>query len=232
MNFRKLIRLTIFDVAGTIIEDHGEVLSCFATALKKNNIQASEAELHEWKGASKREVIKHFVGAKTATVEAEDLVSRTYNDFRHLLENRYHTGGVVPIPGVEATFRWLLQRGVSIACTTGFYREVTDLILSQLGWSALFHNNVCSTDVPMGRPAPFMIFRAMENARVTDVAHVINIGDTPLDLQAGANAGVRGIIGVLTGTTKKDRLVKEQYTHILSSVAELPSVLQTDFGVQ
>jgi len=230
----KPIRLVIFDVAGTIIEDHGEVLSCFATALRKNNIRAAEEELHEWKGASKRDVIKHFVEAQTVRGKGPsgDLVNRTYNEFRHMLEERYRTAGVVPIPGAETTFRWLRRRGISVACTTGFYREISDLVLSQLGWSALLSNNVCSTDVPMGRPAPFMIFRAMENARVTDVAQVINVGDTPLDLQAGANAGVRGIIGVLTGTTRKERLEKKQHTHIVSSVAELPSILQTNFNLQ
>lgn len=229
----KAIRLVIFDVAGTIIEDHGEVLSCFAAALKKNNIRAEEEELREWKGASKREVIKHFVEAQTASSKglSEDLVNRTYNDFRHMLEQRYESAGVIPIQGAETSFQWLLRRSISIASTTGFYRELNDSILRQLGWSALLSNNVCSTDVPMGRPAPFMIFRAMENARVIDVAQVINVGDTPLDLQAGANAGVWGIIGVLTGTNTRKRLEREQHTHIVSSVAELPAVLQNDFAV-
>jgi phosphonatase-like hydrolase len=232
MNAVKPIRLVIFDIAGTIIEDHGEVLSCFAAALKNNNIQAAEEKLHEWKGASKRDVIKHFVEAQAASSNVAELVDRIYSDFRRMLEQQYQNAGVIPIQGAETTFRWLVQRDLSIACTTGFYREVTDLILRQLGWSALFRNNVCGTDVPIGRPAPFMIFRAMETARVIDVAQVVNVGDTPLDLQAGANAGVRGIIGVLTGTAGKERLEKEQHTHIVSSVAELPSVLQADLGVE
>lgn len=52
------IRLVIFDIAGTIIEDHGEVLSSFTLALMKNGIPAEENGLSEWKGASKREVIR------------------------------------------------------------------------------------------------------------------------------------------------------------------------------
>ena len=50
-----------------------------------------------------------------------------------------------------------------------------------------------------GRPAPYMIFRAMEAVGVTQWREVINVGDTPLDLQAGTNAGVLGVAGVLTG---------------------------------
>ena len=46
-----------------------------------------------------------------------------------------------------------------------------------------------------------MIFRAMETAGTEDVRRVVNVGDTPRDLQAGTNAGVRGVIGVLLDRT-------------------------------
>jgi phosphonatase-like hydrolase len=123
-----------------------------------------------------------------------------------MLEDHYQNNGVVPIPGVAATFEWLLHHNIHIATRTGFYRELKDLILKETGWQRIFRASVCSTDVALGRPAPFMIFHAMEAAQVTDVSQVINVGDTPLDLQAGVNAGVRGVIGVLTGTHTEERL--------------------------
>ena len=55
------IKLVIFDIAGTIIEDHGEVLRAFAAALDQHGIAYTDAELKEWKGASKQEVLRHFV---------------------------------------------------------------------------------------------------------------------------------------------------------------------------
>jgi phosphoglycolate phosphatase len=55
------IKLVIFDVAGTIVEDRGEVLDAFAEALDKHGIPHTDAELKEWKGASKLEVIRYFV---------------------------------------------------------------------------------------------------------------------------------------------------------------------------
>ncbi len=227
------IKLVIFDIAGTIIEDHGEVLSSFELALKKNGISAEENELREWKGASKREVIRYFVERQSgsSSVSISERIDRTYRDFRQILEEQYQSNGVVPIEGAERTFEWLLARNICIATTTGFYRDINDLILRTVGWEQILTNNVCSTDVAIGRPAPFMIFHAMEAAKVTDVAEVMNVGDTPLDLQAGAHAGVRGLIGVLTGTHTEDRLRRERHTHILPSVMDLPSVLQTDFGL-
>ena len=71
-----------------------------------------------------------------------------------------------------------------------------------------------------------MIFRAMEAAGVTSVAEVINVGDTPLDLQAGTNAGARGVVGVLTGFHKEDRLRREPHTDLVPSVANLPELIE------
>ena len=54
------------------------------------------------------------------------------------------------------------------------------------------------------------------------VGEVVNVGDTPLDLQAGTNAGVRDVIGVLTGQHTKERLEREPHTALLPSVEDLP----------
>src|SRR5690349_17322284 len=195
----KPIRLVIFDIAGTIIADHGEVMACFARALRHHGIAADHDELLRWRGASKREVIRHFVEREAAAEVVAARTDRVYQDFRQLLENYYDNESVQPIPGAESTFEWLRQRNMAIATTTGFYDKVRDLILRKAGWVRRFQANVCSSDVPAGRPAPFMILRAMEIAGVGDAAEVINVGDTPLDLQSGTRAGVRGVIGVLTG---------------------------------
>ena len=74
-----------------------------------------------------------------------------------------------------------------------------------------------------------MIFHAMEAARVGNVRDVVVVGDTPLDLQAGTNAGVRGVIGVLSGPSKEERLRPEPHTEILASVAEHPALMASKY---
>ena len=101
--------------------------------------------------------------------------------------------------------------------------------LRTVGWRDLFAAKISSSDVPQGRPAPFMIFRAMEAAGVPDVRQVINIGDTSLDLQAGTNAGVRGVVGVLTGAHGEARLQREPHTHIIASVGDLPVLIKREY---
>jgi phosphonatase-like hydrolase len=224
------IKLVVFDIAGTIIVDRGEVLQAFSSALRKHGVDFPEFELEEWKGASKREVIHHFVTRQFGEGPRHDRrVAEVYADFRRALESHYLDGGVLPIPGAGQTFDWLRQQNIQIATTTGFSREVSDLILEKAGWTRLFAANVSSSDVPAGRPAPYMIFRAMEVTGVRGVKEVVNVGDTPLDLQAGTNAGARGVVGVLTGFHARERLEREAHTHILASLAELPQVVEREW---
>jgi phosphonatase-like hydrolase len=105
-----------------------------------------------------------------------------------------------------------------------------DLILAQSEWLGAADAIVCGDEVSRGRPAPYMIFRAMELAAVTDVRRVMAVGDTVNDLLAGANAGVAAIVGVLTGSQGWDKLATVAHTHVLRSVAGIPGLIEREFG--
>jgi len=113
-----------------------------------------------------------------------------------------------------------------LATTTGFDRTLTTQVLSHLGWQHYFVASITSDDVVDGRPAPYMLFRAMEAAHVNDVREVLAIGDTPLDLQAANNAGVGASIGVWSGAATEERLRKERNSGVLPSVASLPDLIK------
>jgi phosphonatase-like hydrolase len=226
------VKLVIFDIGGTIIEDNGEVIASFSAALEGNGLRATQSELTELKGASKRAVIKKFVERQWGEQDSENetRIVKAYQDFKAQLENRFSNGGVKPIQGAESTFNWLRAHEILCATTTGFYRTVTERILKTAGWQNIFAANICSDDVKMGRPAPFMIFRAMETAGVDDVRDVLNVGDTRLDLQAGKRAGVLGVVGVLTGIQKEDRLKQESPSQLIPSVADMPALIDEHYS--
>ena len=221
------IKLVIFDLAGTVIEDAGQVPAAFTTALGNYGIEVTGESIREMRGASKREVIRRFVerqpDIKNARVNAR--TEEIYNSFRSTLAGLYEKDGVREIAGATDTFTFLRHQGVCIALNTGFDRTITELLLESMHWNGDLINAVaCGDDVAQGRPAPDLIFKAMERAGVAGVDHVANVGDTVLDLQAGQNAGVRQNIGVLSGAHTKEQLEREPHTHLLSSVAELPAL--------
>ena len=69
-----------------------------------------------------------------------------------------------------------------------------------------------------------MILQAMDRCGIADPARVAVVGDTRLDLEAAWNAGARWRIGVLTGAHDRATLAAAPHTHLLPSVADLPSL--------
>lgn len=226
------LELVIFDLGGTTIRDSGQVPEAFVAALHTAGIEVSNEELQQARGASKREVIRRFVERRCppGAPEIEAKTEEIFSAFRDNLAARYSHGGVQVIPGVEETFAWLRSCQVKIALNTGFDRFITTLILKAAGWDQnTVQAVVCADDVTLGRPAPYLIFHAMESLGVTDVHQVAVVGDTVLDLQAGWNAGVRWNIGVWCGAHSREKLEQAPHTLLLPDVAALPGALSKLF---
>lgn len=219
------LELMVFDMAGTTVEDGGQVPKAFNAALAECDIRISAEQLAQIRGASKREAIAELV-AKYAGPSWQGRSEEVYASFvRHMA--REFNGAVRALPGAEETFRWLRSQGVKIALTTGFDRDIASLLLAALGWKTIADYCACGDDVPRGRPAPYLIFRAMEATGVDSVHAVGTLGDTVLDLQAGFNAGVRLNMGTLSGAHDRKRMEREPHTLLVNSVADLPRLLQS-----
>ena len=213
------LELVIFDLAGTTVEDRGEVPGAFTAALADYNIKVTPEQVNAVRGSSKRQALLHFI--PTGPWQGH-LAEEVYASFRCHLTQRYASEGVRPVRGAESAFRLLREREVRVALNTGFDRETTGLLLGALGWNeGIVDAVICGDDVTQGRPAPYMIFRAMEATGAGSVHRVANVGDTTLDLQAGYNAGVRWNVGVLSGAHDRRSLESVPHTHLMPSVAEV-----------
>jgi phosphonatase-like hydrolase len=223
------IRLVVLDVGGTIVEERGDVPKALSGAFGKRGINVSPAEINQWRGAAKREVVRHFVTQRMKLTDAErdKLIEAVYTDFSARIIDSYKT--VNGMPGAEEAFRAMQKMGLTLATSTGFDGPITSSIMTRLGWKHYFVAQITSDDVVHGRPSPYMLFHAMEAARVDSVSQVIAVGDTPLDLQAGTNGGMRGVVGVLSGAGTRKTM--EPHTDLIDSVAALPALLRSKYGV-
>lgn len=217
------IDLVIFDMAGTTVQDEGQVPAAFEAALAEYGIAISPDTIRGIRGASKRQAISTLVPGGPERAEP------VYAAFRDHLA-RLYSAGVRAVPEAETVFAWLRGRGIRVALNTGFDRDTVQLLLTALGWTDdVVDAVVCGDEVPRGRPAPYLIFRCMEATQIESVHRVAVIGDTVLDLRAGHNAGVRVNIGVLSGAGGREQLAAEPHTCLLTSVAELPEFLESGY---
>jgi len=223
------IKLAIFDIYGTTLEDAGQVPAAFRTALQAGGLEYSSEQLSAVRGASKREAIAKLLENRFGPTDP-DIAARTeavYGAFRKELLELFQKKPIAFIPGAVKTFQWLRQNGVALALNTGFDRVIAETIVDRLPWRGCFVDAVvCGDDVHKGRPAPDMIFNAMQRTGVGEAARVMTIGDTTKDLEAGNNAGVGINIGVLSGAHERERLQKVAHTQILASVADVPAWLE------
>ncbi len=221
------VELVVFDLMGTVVKDVGAMENALKGVLTHYSIPFTDADCRAMRGAGKREafrvIIQRTIGAGRGAEWAGSRAEEMYLTFKEMLKEGYANGPTQEIAGAEATMRWLRGQGVKIAGTSAVDSDLTEPMLERLGWaSGIFDCKVATQEVPAGRPAPYMIFTAMMRTGVTDVKRVAAVGDTPVDLGAGMNAGAGWVIGVLSGSGKLDALGATAHTHILNSVADLP----------
>jgi phosphonatase-like hydrolase len=230
------VDLVVFDMAGTTVRDLNEVENCFMQAAEKTGLNAPTDRIIAMMGWSKKLVFQTLWEEQLMGMpqnEIDKKVDASYQIFCEVLENHYLTNTVFPVDGCLDVFTQLKSKGIKIALTTGFYRKVTNIILARLGWelgldanylqtgNGLIDCSVASDEVSMGRPAPLMIFKAMDKLNIIDPARVVNIGDTPSDLESGNIAKVGFNIGVSYGTHTFDQLTKYKHDRIIGDIRDV-----------
>jgi len=219
--------LAALDMAGTTVDEGGIVYSAVEDAVAEAVGGPIPVELMlQWKGTSKEEAIVGLLRGMGSD-DSHAHVLKVYDVFAAKLDEAYGRTPPAPIPGVLETFETLHRAGVKVALQTGYGAAVANSIMTSLGWTVgeTVDALVTSDTVTASRPAPYLIFRAMEATGVRDVRRVLTAGDTPNDLGAGMNAGAGFVVGVTTGSFTRSQLEAEPHTHILDSVAELPTLL-------
>ena len=220
--------LVVTDFAGTVMREDGAVIAAYEQSLTEHAIPYRLDDLHARRGANKRAVFMELAARRYPPEEAERIAERALNTFETALRMEYTSGPVQESPGAGDALHTLRARGVRLALTSGFPRDLVTVLVKRLGWGASFDLVLSAEDVPFGRPAPFLIYRAMIALGVCDVRRVAVVGDTPLDLQAGTNARAGWVIGVLSGAHEIQTLGAVAHTHLLPSIAAVPRL----FGLE
>lgn len=214
--------LVVFDLVGTTVLADDAVPRAFAAAVAAEGLTLTAAQIHAVRGATKRLALAQLLPAGPGQALR---VERAYARFQDRLRAAYSPATVRAVPGALEAVARLRAAGVRMALNTGFDRALTAHLLAALGWHEVADAVVCGDDVAAGRPAPDLIRAAMAATDVRDAATVANVGDTALDLRAGAAAGVGWNIGVWSGAHDRATLEAAPHTHLCASVADVPAIV-------
>ncbi|MGW7521891.1 phosphonatase-like hydrolase [Streptomyces sp. NPDC054783] len=216
--------LVVLDMAGTTIDEGLQVYRVLEETVIAHGGTPSAADIARWHGSAKHEALRALLTPSGGTPLSDEVLAPIVAGFRARLTAAYAARPPQPLPGVPEALADLRAAGIKVALNTGFDRDIVDTLLSALGWEgdSVVDTVVCGSDVPTGRPAPYMIFTAMQRLGVTDVRRVLVAGDTPRDLEAGTRSGAAYVVGVLSGAGDAIELGGHRHTHLLPSVATLP----------
>jgi phosphonoacetaldehyde hydrolase len=95
------------------------------------------------------------------------------------------------IPGTLEVVAELKSRGAKIGSTTGYLSEMMEINRKdgkRQGYDP--DSTVCASDVPAGRPYPYMCLQNAINLRVTTVQSCVKVDDTVPGVEEGLNAGM------------------------------------------
>ncbi len=249
----------LFDWAGTMV-DYGSLAPArvFVEIFHRSGVAVTEAEARGPMGKAKREHIASvlFLPRVAAlwkqvkgTEPTDKDVQKLYDEFLPLQKSVLSSMSAV-IPGASQAVAWCRSRGLKIGSTTGYTRELMEVVMPVAkagGYSpdVMF----CSDDVPTGRPAPWLNFRAAEALGIYPMDRILIVDDTPLGIKAGRNAGCWTVAVSQTGNslglsekevhalppkelaTRLTQIQKEFLNagahHVIPSVADLPQLLQS-----
>jgi phosphonoacetaldehyde hydrolase len=194
------LRAVIFDWAGTTI-DYGSrapaavVLEIF----RRTGVEITPAEARGPMGRAKRDHIAAILALPRVAAAwqqvhgqapAEADIDHLYAEFLPLQKATLAQHADV-IPGVPEVIAECRRRGLRIGSTTGYTRELMDVV-EPLAREGGFDPDVviCADDVSQGRPAPWMLHRAAEKLNAFPPAAIVAVDDTFVGIEAGLNAGV------------------------------------------
>lgn len=218
--------LIVFDMMGTTVRGSDLLPGALRKAFETVGVNLSDDEITAARGKSKREAITSMLFESVGAKKAGEIAMGVYEAFENTLLQQYWDTTVQPIDGTADVFDWCRDNRTKIALATGFDRRLADVLIDKLVWRDAIDTLVCNDDVTRGRPAPYVIFHAMEQLGIDAVATVATVGDTISDLKAGANAGVGWNIGVLSGAHTRKQLKRQPHTAIIKSVADLPALFE------
>lgn len=194
------VKAVVLDWAGTTV-DFGCMapVTAFIEAFALRGVEISASEVRGPMGLMKMDHVRALCGLPSVSEKWREVFGRLPNED----DVRLVYGDTVPlmvssvadhaelIPGLLPALGYFRRNGIKIGTSTGYTTPMMEVLLplaEKRGYRP--DSVVCSSDVPRGRPFPFMCYRNAIDLEVYPLEAAVKIGDTVSDIREGLNAGM------------------------------------------
>lgn len=197
---RSHLRAVIFDWAGTLV-DFGSLapVRALITLFHQHGVEVTPEQARGPMGLHKREHIRRLAAlpelaaawsARHGRAFGESDLDTLYRAFVPL-QQRALAERAQPLPGAIELVSALRRRGLRVGGTTGYTAEMMATLQPLAAAQGLeLDAVVTASEVPEGRPAPWMALRCAERLQAWPMAALVKVGDTLADIDEGRNAGM------------------------------------------
>jgi len=216
-------KMIVCDMAGTIIKENNIVYKTLYEVIKSFNNTLLQEDINKFKGFNKLEVIDHFVKKQGLPIrESRLLIKQSNNKFNSLLKEKYSVDKNVKLihPHLPNLLNTLRDNDKKIVLNTGYNKEIQNILIDKFSLNKCIDDYISSEEVKVGRPYPYMIYNLMERNNIKNINQVIKIGDTPVDILEGRNAGCF-TIGVLSGASTYEELNASRPNIIINDIMDI-----------
>jgi phosphonoacetaldehyde hydrolase len=194
------VQAVVLDWAGTAV-DYGCMgpAAVFVDVFKKFGITVSVAEARRFMGLEKKEHIRSMCQTPAVRAQWENRYGRSpdENDVADLYAQTETlmvatiADHAEPIPGLLPFVDGMRTRNIKIGSCTGYTAPMMAAMTPRAAEKGYTPDCVvCSSDVPAGRPFPWMCYLNAIRLEVYPFAAMVKIGDTISDIREGCNAGM------------------------------------------
>ncbi len=199
-SYRGPLRAVIFDWAGTTV-DYGSraPAGVFCEVFRRHGVEITVEEVREPMGTHKRvhlerllampAVARRWQAAQGRPSDPHDL-DRLFAEFVPLQLSCLAEHADL-VPGCLETVAAIRGRGLRIGATTGYDAEMMAVLLPEAKRRGYQPDAaVCGSDVPAGRPAPWMCFENAKRLGTYPMEAMVKVDDTVPGIEEGRNAGM------------------------------------------
>ena len=207
--YRGKLKAVIFDWAGTTI-DYGSCApaAVFIDLFHRRGLELTMEQVRAPMGLPKKdhlraivqiEAVAHAWQERYGRAPDESDVAAIYEEFLPFQISSLKNYADL-IPGAAEAVGACRAAGLKIGSTTGYTMEMMELLAEEARLQGYEPDCiVVPSQVPAGRPYPYMCWQAAMQLEVYPPAAVVKVGDTVADIHEGLNAGMWTIGVAKTG---------------------------------